>query len=152
MAAVVHAAPAGKDALRAAADNDDLSLARVAARLGDDVVLDALAEASDPVAQWAAIRAAPHLLDKEQTLLPLTTIAASRDPELAPLAAWEMVRIAQDLVREGLDLREVSPRSLGPARAAMVALGGDATARPDIRLYAETAAHLLGALGVPAEH
>jgi hypothetical protein len=54
------------------------------------------------------------------------------------------------LVREGLGLREVTPRSLAPARAALLTLVADATARSDIRLYAGQAAHLLGTLGVPA--
>lgn len=145
----VRAASDAKDTLRAAVDSDELSLSRVAARVGDDVVLAALAVASDPLAQWAAIRAAPHIIDKEQALLPLATIAASRDPELAALAAWKMARIAQELVREGLYVREIPPQSLAPARAAMLALSADVSARSDIRLYAGQAAHLLGTLGVP---
>jgi len=146
---VARAAPPSVDSLRAVADGDDFALARIAARVGDDVVLAALADASDPLAQLAAIRAAPFIVDCEQTLLPLATIAAARDPELAPLAAWKLVRITQDLVRRGLDGREVLPRSLAPARAAMTAVAADASARNDIRLYAAHAAQLLESLGVP---
>ena len=144
-----RAAPPSVDSLRAVADGDDFALARIAARVGDDVVLAALADAGDPLAQLAAIRAAPFIVDREQTLLPLARLAASRDPELAPLAAWKLVRITQDLVREGLDRREVLPRSLAPARAAMTAVAADASARSDIRLCAGHAAHLLESVGVP---
>lgn len=143
------AAPPTNETLHAAADADDLALARVAARVGDDVVLAALSDTRDPLAQWTAIRAAPFIVDKEQALLPLATIAASRDPELAPLAAWKLQRVTQDLVRERLDHREVTARSLAPTRAALTALAADATARSDIRLYAGYAAHLLGSMGVP---
>jgi hypothetical protein len=149
-AVMARAAPLGSDALRAAADADELALARIAARVGDDGVLAALSDASDPLAQVAAIRAAPYITDKEQALLPLATIAASRDPELAPLAAWRVVRVAQDLAREGLDLREVMPRSLAPARAVLLALVADGSARSDIRLFAGHAAQVLGSLGVPS--
>ena len=145
-----QAASLGGDALRAAADADDLALARIAARVGDDVVLAALSDTSDPVAQLAAVRAASFIVDKDQTLLPLATLAASRDPELAPLAASKLVRVAQELVREGLDAREVTARSLAPARVALIALAADLTARIDIRVYAVQVAHLLGSLGVPA--
>jgi hypothetical protein len=148
-AVAVRAAPPSVDALRAAADSDELELARVAARVGDDVVMAALVSSSDSLAQLAAIRAAPYLVDEAQALLPLAAIAASRDPELAPLAAGKLLRIAQDLVREGLARREVLASELGSARAALLSLLGDATARADIRLYAGQAAHLLGTLGVP---
>jgi hypothetical protein len=148
-AVLAHAAPIGSEALRAAAEADEMALARIAARVGDDVVLAALSDTSDPLAQLAAIRAAPFIVDKDQALLPLAAIAASRDPELAPLAAWKLVRATQDLVREGLDTREVTARSLASARAASLALAAETTARSDIRLYAGQVAHLLGSLGVP---
>jgi hypothetical protein len=144
------APPVGSEALRAAADADEVQLSRVAARVGDDGVLAALSSSSDALVQLAAIRATPYLTDKEQALLPLATIAASRDPELAPLAAWKVLRVAQALVREGLGLREVMPRALAPARAALSALAADETARSDIRSCAGQAAHLLETLGVPA--
>jgi hypothetical protein len=150
-ALLVRAAPPlGSDALRGAADADEVQLSRIAARVGDDGVLSALSVTSDALAQLAAIRATPYLTDKEQSLLPLATIAASRDPELAPLAAWKVLRVTQALVREGLALREVVPSSLAPARAALIALAADETARSDIRSCAGQAAHLLGTLGVPA--
>jgi hypothetical protein len=113
------------------------------------VTLAALRAADDPVLQLAAIRAAPHIVDRDQALLPLAEIAASRDPELAPLAAWKLLRITQELVREHLEPHEIVPSALAPAKAAMLAVQADATARPDIRLYAGQAAHLLGSLGVP---
>lgn len=144
------APPLGPDALRAAADADELQLSRIAARVGDDAVIATISDSRDPLAQLAAIRAAPFLTDKDQTLMPLATLAASRDPELAPLAAWKALRVAQALVREGLALREVVPRELAPARAALSALAADETARSDIRLAAGQAVSLLGSLGVPA--
>jgi hypothetical protein len=151
VAILARAAPLGSDGLRAAADADEVALARIAAHAGgDDVVIAALSDSNDPLAQLAAIRATPYIVDKDQAVLPLAALAASRDPELAPLAAWKLVRVVQDLVREGLVVREVSPRSLAPARAALLALVADATARSDIRLYAGQAAQLLGSLGVPA--
>jgi hypothetical protein len=149
-AAMARAAPLGSDALRVAADADELALARIAARVGDDAVLAALSDTSDSLAQLAAIRATPYIVDKDQALLPLATIAASRDPELAPLAAWKLVRVTQALAREGLDAREVMPGSLAPARAALLALVADVSARSDIRLYAGQVAYSLGTLGVPS--
>jgi hypothetical protein len=149
VASLAYAEPKGADALRAAADYDELSLAQLAARAGDDVVLAALHAAEEPVLRLAAIRAAPHIVDRDQALLPLAEIAAGRDPELAPLAAWKVLRITQDLVREHLELREIVPSALAPARAALIALQADTSARPDIRLYAGQAGHLLGTLGVP---
>jgi hypothetical protein len=144
------AQPLGSDALRAAADADEVQLSRIAARVGDDGVLSALSATADVLAQLAAIRATPYLTDKEQALVPLATIAASRDPELAPLAAWKVLRVTQALVQEGLALREVAPSSLAPARAALIALAADDTARSDIRSCAGQAGHLLGTLGVPS--
>lgn len=146
----VRAAPPSGHALRSAADSDELQLARVAARVGDDVVLAALVTPNDSLAQLAAIRAAPYVSEADQTLLPLAAIAASRDPELAPLAATKLLRVAQDLVREGPAHHELQPRSLAEARAALERIVADETARPDIRLYAGQAAHLLGTIGVPA--
>jgi hypothetical protein len=145
---VASAEPTGVDALRGAADSDELSLVRLAARAGDDAVLAALRAVEDPALQLAAIRAAPHIVDREQALLPLAEIAAGRDPELAPLAAWKALSITQELVRERAGVREIVAGDLGPARAVLVAVQGDATARADIRLYAATASHLLGTLGV----
>lgn len=150
-AVLARAAPIGRDGLRAAADADELELARVTTRVGDDVVLAGLSDSNDPLTQFAAVRASPYVVDKEQALVPLATLAASRDPELAPLAAWKLARVAQALVREGLDAREVTARSLAPARAALLALAADTSARSDIRVYAGQAAQLLQSVGVPAE-
>lgn len=149
-ASLASAEPKGADALRAAAYSDELSLVRLATRAGDDAVLAALRAAGDPILQLAAIRAAPHIVDREEALLPLAEIAAGRDPELAPLAAWKVLYIAQELVRERLSVREIVPSALGPVRAVLKALEADATARADIRLYAAHASHLLGTLGVAA--
>jgi hypothetical protein len=150
-AILARAAPLARDGLRAGADADEVGLARIVARSGgDDVVIAALSDSNDPLAQFAAVRATPFMVDKDQALLPLASLAASRDPELAPLAAWKLVRVTQALMREGLGTREVTARSLAPARATLLALVADASARSDIRLYAGQAAQLLGALGVPA--
>lgn len=146
---LAYADPKSVDALRAAGSADALELARVAARCGDDVVLAGLAAGVDPSLQLAAIRAAPYIVDRHQALLPLAQLAGSRDPELAPLAAWKMLGIAQELVREHLEVHEIVPNELAPARAQLAAVQADATARPDIRLYAGQAAHLLATLGVP---
>jgi hypothetical protein len=149
VASLAYAEPKGADALRAAADYDELALAGLAARTGDDVVLAGLRAGDDPMLQLAAIRAAPHIVDRAQALLPLAQIAAGRDPELAPLAAWKLLRITQELVREHLELHEIVPSELAPARAVLSGIQADATARPDIRLYAGQAGHLLGTVGVP---
>jgi hypothetical protein len=148
-ASLAYAEPKGADALRAAADYDELSLAQLAARTGDDVVLTALHAGDDPSLQLAAIRATPHIVDRDQALLPLAEIAAGRDPELAPLAAWKVLRITQELVREHLEVHEIVPSSLAAARAALLAVQADGSARADIRLYAGQAGYLLGTLGVP---
>ncbi|HKU40363.1 MAG TPA: hypothetical protein VJR89_19515 [Polyangiales bacterium] len=148
-AALAYAEPKGADALRAAASAETLELARTAARCGDDVVLGALAAADDPSLQLAAIRAAPYIVDRHQALLPLAQIAGSRDPELAARAAWKALTIAQELVREHLEVREIVPSELAPAKRQLSAVQADASARPDIRVYAGQAAHLLASLGVP---
>ena len=146
---LASAEPKGADALRAAADGDELSLPRLAARVGDDAVLVALRAKDDPILQLGAIRAAPHIVDHDQALLPLAEIAAGRDPELAPLAAWKLLRITQELVREHLDVKEIVPSDLAPAKAVLTTLQADESARRDIRVCAATASHLLATLGVP---
>jgi hypothetical protein len=148
LAGWARAAAPTLDALRGAVDADELSLAALAQKLGDERVLSALGDDKDALLRLAAVRATPYLIDKDAALLPLARIAAGRDPELAPPAAFRARRIAQALVLEGAGAHEVMPATLAPAREALLALAADTTARRDLRLHAEHAAHLLGTLGV----
>jgi hypothetical protein len=143
------AAPAAA-LLRRAVDADDLELAALSARLGDDAVLAALAPGSDVPLQLAAVRAAPFMRDKPLALEPLALIAQTRDPDLAPAAARRVLAIAQALELEDIASRELSPAAFEAAELRLDQLASSRIARVDIRLYAAEAAHLLRRLrGAP---
>lgn len=148
------------DPLVAIGSSDPVALARIVERLGDDAVLARLAaedaEDADGVsadARLAAIRASVALRAPERALDPLAAIAAGRDPDLAPAAAYSILVIARALDPRDLDAREVMRAELAPALAAIARLAADETARPDLRRAAAIAAELLGHLGIapPAE-
>jgi hypothetical protein len=144
------AQPAHLDAaalLRAAVDSDELDLAALVARIGDDAVLESLAEGKDSVIRFAAIRAAPYLLSQELALQPLAALAQGRDPDLAPAAARRVLVIAQALVLEDISARELSPDTFRAAELQLAALASSATAHRNVRLCAGQAAHLLKVIG-----
>jgi hypothetical protein len=132
--------------LRAAVDADELDLAALASRIGDDDVLESLAEGKDISLRLSAVRATPYLLNAELALAPLAHMAAGRDPDLAPVAARRALRIAQALALEDLATRELSPTSLQETKRLLSAIADESSARPDVRLCAGEAAHLLGML------
>jgi hypothetical protein len=132
--------------LRAAVDADELDLAALASRIGDDGMLEALAEGKDISLRLSAVRSTPYLLNPELALVPLAQMAAGRDPDLAPAAARRALRIAQALALEDLATRELSPTSLQEAKRLLSAIANESSARPDVRLCAGQAAHLLAML------
>jgi hypothetical protein len=142
-----HAArPDAAMLLRAAVDADDLDLAALSDRIGDDAVLSALAPGTDVTAQLTAVRAAPFLASPESALERLAMIAQTRDPDLAPAAARRAFQIAQGLELEDISAREISPQSLRPAEELLNSLSSSQLAGADVRLYAAQAAQLLRAL------
>jgi hypothetical protein len=130
-------------ALNRALDADELELAALVARLGDDAVLDALAQEKDSALRLAALRATPYLHSPELALSPLASLAASRDPDLAPAAARRVRAIAQALALEDGATRELSPPAFRVAEQRLAQLATAAEVRPDIRLCAGEAALLL---------
>jgi hypothetical protein len=137
-----------RDPFAAIESGDPIELARLVDRVGDAAVLDRLEDRTPRPVRLAAIRACPALHWPEAALERLAQIASSRDPDLAPAAARSLRTIADALSPEDLERREVAIASLAPARASMLRIAADRSARPDIRLTAEHAAHVLEALGV----
>jgi len=133
------------DPLADALDAEPLDLARMVRRSGDALVLARLAS-GDTAHALAALRAAPFLAAPEAVLSALATLAASRDPDLAPEAAHAVLVIARGLTLEELAQREAELGELAPARDALRRLAADTSARADIRQAAALAAGALGAL------
>lgn len=136
------AAPALLDATLTA---DPLDVARLVARVGDDVVLAALAREA-PARRLAAVRASVFLAAPEAALPALVALAAGRDPDLAPAAAASLLEVSRALTPDGLARGESDAAALAPARDAARRLAADATARPDVRRAAALAAGALAAL------
>ncbi len=148
-AAVAQPASPAPDAWEQMGDADPLELADLAARVGDDAVLQHLSPGNPVRQRLAAVAACGFLQAPELALPALAAISAGRDPDLAPLAARQALAIAQRLAQAGLATREILPASLAPARAALGAVASSALVRSDLRVAAAQAAHLLGTLGVP---
>jgi hypothetical protein len=129
--------------LRSAVDADPLSLAEIAARIGDDAVLAALAQRDDVTLRLAAVRSAPFLRAPAAALPDLIALAQGRDPELAPAAARRMRAIAQALSVRPAGVREQYDEALAAALVALDALAADASAAHLIRVCAGEAAALL---------
>jgi hypothetical protein len=144
--ASAQARPAAHPALlEATLTADPLDVARVAARIGDDAVLAALASDA-PARRFAAIRAVTFLGAPEAALPALVGLAAGRDPDLAPAAAAALLDVARALRPDDLARRESDAAALVPARDAARRLAADATARSDVRRAAALAAGALAAL------
>jgi hypothetical protein len=128
-----------------AVDADDLDLASLATRLGDNAVLDSLADGKDTALRLAAVRATPFLNSQELALAPLAQIAQGRDPDLAPAAARRLVTIAQALELDNGAPRE-SASTFQDTELQLAGLAASTSTRRDIRLCAGEAAHLLHVL------
>jgi hypothetical protein len=135
--------------LRAAVDSNELDLAGLAARLGDDAVLTSLAEGEDSVVRLSALRATTYLASPELALPPLAAIARGRDPELAPAEARRVLAIARALALQDASARELEPDTLRSTETLLNSLANSARAHPEIRLCAGQAAHLLSTLHLP---
>ena len=132
--------------LRAAVNADELDVAALAARLGDDPVLTSLTE-GDTALRLAALRTTPYLVNKELALLPLVSLARGRDPDLAPAAARRVLAIAQALALEETSVRELPRADLENLRRDLSSLA-NSSARRDVRVCAGSAAQLLSTLPV----
>lgn len=140
------AAPTGSPdtaELRSAVDADVLTLAAVAARIGDDAVLRALTQHDDVTLRLAAVRSAPFLHAPAAALPALIALAEGRDPELAPAAARRVRAIAQALSVRPAGVREQYDDTLVAALQALDRLASDATAARGVRLCAGEASMLL---------
>jgi hypothetical protein len=135
--------------LRAAVDSDELDLAALAARLGDEAVLTSLAEGKDSVIRLSAVRATTYLASPELALQPLAAIAEGRDSELAPAAARRVLAIARALALQDPSTRELEPEMLRAAEVPLRKLADSARAHAEVRLCAGQAAHLLSTLHGP---
>jgi hypothetical protein len=145
------AAPASTEAsswLRAAVNADELDLAALVARIGDDVVLTSLSE-GDSVLRLSAIRSAPYLVSKELALQPLAVLAQGRDPDLAPAAVRRALAIAGALALDRAANRELDLDTLQAAQRLLLALANAKSARADVRVCAGLSAHLLGTFSAP---
>jgi hypothetical protein len=147
-ATALAAPPTTASQLRAAADADELTLAAIAARVGDDAVLAGLDD-RDAWLRLGAIDASPYLRDPVQALSGLSAIASGRDPDLAPAAARRLLWIAQALALGDPNASELSAATLDAARAALASAAGAASARPEIRSCAARARSLLDQLRGP---
>ncbi len=135
----------GAAGLEAALDADPLDVARLAARLGDNAVLAALAGGT-PAQRLAGARAAMFLAAPEAALPSLLALAAGRDPDLAPAAAAALLDVTRALTPDALSRRESDPAALAPARDAARRLAADAAARSDVRRAAALSAGAIAAL------
>jgi hypothetical protein len=142
--------PTAPDPLLAVHDTDPLELARVVDRIGDRAVLARLAPETPIAVRALAIVAAPRLHAPEDALASLATIAAGRDPDLAPRAAASLLAIARELDERALDARERDRAELAPARVELATLMADETVRPDVQRAAHLADAALADLAIPA--
>lgn len=133
------------DALRAAG-TDPMDLERVARGLGDTAVLARL-QGNRAVLVLPAVLASPYLRAPEAALVPLLTLAAGRDPDLAPLAMRAASQIASALTISDLSRREGFVSQLAEARRRAHVIAEDASARADMRAAARAVERSLTALG-----
>jgi hypothetical protein len=137
-------------ALLAVQDADPLELARVAHRVGDDVVLALLAPSQPTGVRLAAVRTAPWLAEPERALMALSALLSSRDSDLAPAGAHALLQIARSLDDAELKRRELLPAELASVVAELHRVTQLRWVRADIVLAAAAAAAQLEAAGVPA--
>lgn len=135
--------------------SDPMDFALLVDRVGDAPVLERLAEPAEdaprPVAvRLAAVRASAWLRAPEAALGTLATLAAGRDPDLAPAAMLALVRISETLSRADLDAREADDAAVQAALEPLASLANDATARADLRQAAARVRIMLAALVEPA--
>lgn len=131
-------------------DADPLSLAALVERLGDAAVVERF-DAPRPLAvRLLAVHASRFLHAPELALPALATLAASRDPDLAPAAMQSLLAIARDLDRAALDAREHDGDELSVARATLATLAADEAARLDLRRAAEAVSAMLAAIEAQA--
>ena len=122
---------------------DHLEIASAAAAVGDDEILAGLRVDQPIVVRFASTLASPWMEDPEAALEALSAHAVSRDPDLAPAAAWALWRCAQQIATRDTNSERsgLAPEILETVRER----ASDASLRPDIsRLLQITHALLAG--------
>lgn len=127
-------------------DGDPLSLAALVERLGDAAVVARFASDRPLAVRVLALRAARFLHAPELAFPELAALAASRDPDLAPLAMQALLHLTRTLSRADLDAREHDGDELSVARSTLSTLAADEAARADLRRGAEAVIAMLAAL------
>jgi len=132
----------GVDALlEAAASGQSLEFARAVESMGDAQVVEFLGAGHPVGVRLAAAYASVWVEEPTLVIVALAELAAGRDPDLAPAAAWALWRVAQ-----GFALREPNPEfsPLSPEAVSRVrAIAGDASMRPDLARLLELSCALL---------
>lgn len=131
---------------RADSAQGELALARLAEELGDAALAARLGNPAGIAEKLRAVRASPHARAPEGLLVPLAALACGRDPQLAPEAAFALLRIAEQLRPSELATRETLLRDLGRAREALACAQASPAPRADIAQQLALAAALLRAL------
>jgi hypothetical protein len=126
-------------------DADELTRATIARALGDEPVLNALAQSEDIALRLAAVRCSAYLNDPDRALLGLAELARGRDPELAPAAAQRLFQIAQLLMQTRFT-RDIALDSVRSAQRESTLLAADRSAIGAIRVCAGQASYLFGEL------
>lgn len=131
-------------------DSDPLVLARYVDRVTDQQVLSLLTPDQTPQMRQLGALCARWLDAPERALPALTTLMASPDPDVAPVAARSAQAIAESLWAFELRERGVSVPFLREIIAGLGAVAASKRARADIRYRAAAAAAVLAQF-VPAE-
>ena len=132
--------------LRSMASADHLEIASAAAAIGDDEVLEGLHDEQPVLSRFASTLASPWLEEPEAAIEALSALAASRDPDLAPAAAWAIWRCAQQMA-----IRDPNSEQIGLSAEILETVrvrATDTSLRPDIsRLLQLSHALLAGPSG-----
>jgi hypothetical protein len=120
------------EALRAEDAIDEISAARAADEAGDQALAKALGSEVDRETRLVAVRAAAHAGAPEALVPSLVELALSRDPNLAPEAAWALVELFERLTVRELAEREVLQADLQKACAPFADLDDAKKPRADI--------------------
>jgi hypothetical protein len=120
------------EALRAEDAIDEISAIRAADEAGDQALAKALGSDVDRESKLVAVRAAAHAGAPEALVPSLVELALSRDPNLAPEAAWALVELFERLTVRELAEREVLNADLQKACAPFADIDDAKKTRADI--------------------
>lgn len=138
MASLAHAD--ALDGLRNEDAIDEISAARAADETGDLALARVLAGEGERETKLVAVRASSHASAPETLVPALVDLALSRDPSLAPEAAWALLELFERLTVRDLAAREVLTADVQKACAAFARVDDAKKPRADIALALATAA------------